>query len=80
MTAEQGAPSLQDQHVQYPLLSDHKGALRKAFGIKGSFLGVVPGRETFVIGKDGTVLHVFNDALNAKKHVDEALAVLSSQS
>ena len=66
--------------MQYPLLSDRKGALRKAFGVKGILLGVVPGRETFVIDKDGTVLHVFNDLLNPMKHVDEALAILSSQS
>ena len=65
--------------MPFPLLSDEKAGLRKALGIKGSFLGVVPGRETFVIGKDGTVLHVFNDAFNANKHVTESLAILEKQ-
>ena len=35
----------QNQHAPYPLLSDKGGVMRKALGIKGNFLGVVPGRE-----------------------------------
>ena len=39
-------------------------------------LGLLPGRVTFVIDRDGIVRHVFNSQLQATKHVDEALSVL----
>jgi peroxiredoxin Q/BCP len=39
-------------------------------------MGLLPGRVTYVIDRDGTVQHVFNSLLNAKKHVREALEVV----
>ena len=39
-------------------------------------LGLLPGRVTYVIDKNGTVRHVFNSQFNPKKHVDKALTVL----
>ena len=33
--------------------------------------------QTFVISKDGEVLLAFNDQMHPKRHVDEALKVLS---
>ena len=69
----------QDTQAPYPLLSDEKGALRKAMGVK-AFLGMIPGRETYVISKQGVVLQVFNDGLTGtSKHVPEALAALKQQ-
>lgn len=44
---------LQTQNASYPLLSDQGGALRKGFGIKGNFLGLVPGREVSGAGRCG---------------------------
>ena len=35
--------------------------------------------QTFVISKEGEVLLVFNDQLNPKRHVDQALKVLEDQ-
>ena len=35
----------QAQKLPYPLLSDESGKLRKAFGIKGNLLGLIPGRQ-----------------------------------
>jgi peroxiredoxin Q/BCP len=39
-------------------------------------MGLLPGRVTYVIDREGRVQHVFNSQLNAKKHVREALEVV----
>ncbi|MND09379.1 hypothetical protein D3C83_326560 [compost metagenome] len=51
--------------------------MRKQFGVPKS-LGLLPGRVTFVIDKQGVVRHVFNSQLNPTKHVDEAIGVLKT--
>ncbi len=61
--------------LPFTLVSDAGGAVRKRYGIPAT-LGLLPGRVTFVIDRDGIVRHVFNSQLQATKHVDEALAVL----
>jgi len=57
------------------LVSDAGGTVRKRYGVPAT-LGLLPGRVTFVIDRDGIVRHVFNSQLQATKHVDEALGVL----
>jgi peroxiredoxin Q/BCP len=63
------------QRLPFVLLSDTDGALRKAFGVPRS-LGLLPGRITYVIDKDGVVRHVFSSQFSAERHVLEALAVV----
>jgi peroxiredoxin Q/BCP len=58
--------------LPFVLLSDSNGKVRKKFGIKKSLLGLVPGRETFVINADGNVVFKFN-SLDASKHMEKAL-------
>lgn len=62
-------------HLPYVLLADASGALRKAFGVPRT-LGVLPGRVTYVIDKEGVVRHVFNAQLSAERHVTEAMATV----
>ncbi|GMH42547.1 hypothetical protein BSKO_10466 [Bryopsis sp. KO-2023] len=64
------------ESLPYPLLVDEGDALRKGFGIKSDLFGALPGRQTFVIGKDGTCLLSYNNQLSPEKHVDEALKAL----
>jgi peroxiredoxin Q/BCP len=52
--------------------------VRKKYGVKKDLLGLLEGRETYVIGKDGTVKLVYNDQFAPEKHVDEALKALSN--
>ena len=59
------------------LLSDAGGAIRKLYGVK-STLGLLDGRMTFVIDKQGIVRHVFRSQLRATKHVSEALDVIKT--
>lgn len=65
------------QHHQLPflLISDRDKALQKGYGVPKT-LGLLPGRVTFVIDREGVVQHVFNSQINAKKHVREALGVV----
>ncbi len=58
-------------------LSDPEGSVRKSYGVKKTF-GLVPGRVSFVIDKNGIVRHVFSSQSRATAHVNEALAVLKS--
>jgi peroxiredoxin Q/BCP len=61
--------------LPFVLLSDRGGATRKLYGVP-STLGVLPGRVTYVIDREGTVRHVFNSQLQATQHVAEALQAL----
>jgi len=57
-------------------LADEDGSVRKQFGVKSDLFGLLPGRETYVVGKDGTVLEVFNSQLSPEKHVEVASKAL----
>ncbi len=61
--------------LPFLLLSDAGGALRALYGVPRT-LGVIPGRVTYVIDRQGIVRLVFSSQLMATKHVDEALSVL----
>jgi peroxiredoxin Q/BCP len=68
--------SFADHHrLPFILVSDPGGNVRKAYGVP-STLGLLPGRVTYVIDREGIVRHVFNSQLQAKRHVTEALQVL----
>ncbi len=61
--------------LPFKLLSDKGGVLRKSYGVPAT-LGLLPGRVTFVIDKEGVVRHVFNSQLAATQHVSEALRIV----
>jgi hypothetical protein len=47
--------------------------VRKAYGVPAT-LGLLPGRVTYVIDREGTVRHLFNSQFNPKGHIDAAWA------
>jgi thioredoxin-dependent peroxiredoxin len=61
--------------LPFIVLSDPDGTVRKTYGVKKS-LGLMPGRVSFVIDKQGIIRHIFSSQMRATAHVDEALAVL----
>ncbi len=63
--------------LPFILLSDKKGVLRKQYGVPAA-MGVLPGRVTYVIDKQGVVRHIFNDMFNAQKHIAEALDAIKA--
>jgi peroxiredoxin Q/BCP len=62
--------------LPFTLLSDKGGRVRKLYGVKKTF-GVIPGRVTFVIDRDGIVRHVFSSQSSPARHVEEALVALA---
>jgi peroxiredoxin Q/BCP len=61
--------------LPFILLSDADGAVRARYGVVRT-LGIVPGRVTYLIDRDGVVRHVFSSQFRPKRHVAEALDVL----
>jgi peroxiredoxin Q/BCP len=61
------------QHrLPFLLATDADGSLQRAFGVTKT-LGLIPGRVTFVIDRQGVVRHVFSGQFVADRHVREAL-------
>jgi peroxiredoxin Q/BCP len=65
--------------LPFVLLSDEGGKVRKLYGVPSS-LGLVPGRVTYVIDKEGVVRHVFSSQFSAVKHIEEALRIVKELS
>lgn len=61
--------------LPFLLLSDPEDKVRKLYGVKATF-GIIPGRVTFIIDKQGIIRHIFSSQFNPKKHIDEALRIL----
>jgi len=64
------------RHLPFKLLSDKHGKVRKLYEVPRSAAGLLSGRVTFVIDREGIVRLSFNSLMNAEKHVSEALSVL----
>jgi thioredoxin-dependent peroxiredoxin len=61
--------------LPFLLLSDAGGSTRLHYGVSRTF-GLIPGRVTFLIDKQGIVRHVFSSQFQPIKHVSEMLGVL----
>ena len=61
--------------LPFILLSDFDKKIRKAFDVPNDFLGLIPGRVTYVANKDGIVKLVFN-SMSSKIHIQKALEIL----
>ncbi len=57
------------------LLSDADGKVRALYGVKKT-LGLLPGRATFVIDREGRIQHMFVSQLRVKEHSAQALEVV----
>ena len=66
-----------DNDLPFTLLSDTGGEVRELYGVPKT-LGILPGRVTYVIDKEGIVRHIFSSQLNYQKHIEEALSALKS--
>lgn len=63
--------------LPFSLVSDKGGKLRKLYGVS-SVMGLLPGRVTYIIDKEGVVRHIFTAQFAAEKHVAVALETLKS--
>lgn len=65
-----------NHQLPFILLSDSKQKVRKQFGVPKDMFGLLPGRYTYVANKKGEIILIFNSALNAQKHIEEAIKAL----
>jgi peroxiredoxin len=73
--AAQGA--FQSKHrLPFDLLCDANNFVRKDFGIKSEMLGLLPGRVTYVIDKQGVCRMAFTSMLDAEMHVKQAVEMI----
>ena len=63
-------------NLPFTLLADPNKKVRKMFGVPTNLLGLIPGRVTYVIDKNGVVQGVFNSQMHFDKHVSEAMKIL----
>ncbi|MNF17247.1 hypothetical protein D3C80_2206270 [compost metagenome] len=61
--------------MPFILLSDQDKRLRKLFGVRNNLLGLLPGRVTYIIDKNGLLISIF-DSANAAKHIPKALEIV----
>jgi peroxiredoxin Q/BCP len=61
--------------LNYLVLSDQGNKVRTLFGVPSKFLGLLPGRVTYVTDIQGKVVYIFNSQLLPERHADEALKV-----
>lgn len=61
--------------LPFPIISDHDRMLRKLFGVPNP-LGVIPGRVTYVIDRQGVVRLVFSALFASDEHVRKALTAV----
>ena len=65
--------------LPFKLLADRKNQVRRLFKVEKSLFNLLPGRETFVVDKDGIFILAFNN-MGASGHVKRALKALKSTS
>jgi peroxiredoxin Q/BCP len=75
-TAESHAAFASQNRLPFTLLSDVKGEARKLYGVPKP-LGIMPGRTTYVIDRDGVVRYTFTALMDGPKHVTESLRILN---
>lgn len=60
--------SFSNRHkLPFILRSDKDGLLRKQFGAPSGMLGLLPGRVTYIIDKQGIIQHTFNSRITITK-------------
>ena len=58
--------------LPFQLVADPGGQLRASYGVSAG-LGVLPGRVTYVIDRQGVVRHIFSSRTQFEGHVEQAL-------
>jgi peroxiredoxin Q/BCP len=63
-------------NLPFVLLADEKAEVRKLYEVPRALLGLLPGRVTYVIDKNGVVQYIFNSLSGAVDHVSKTKEVL----
>ncbi len=62
-------------NLPFILLSDVNNKVRTQFGVSSTY-GLISGRVTFIIDKNGVVRNIFSSQFQPTKHIDEAINIL----
>lgn len=61
--------------LPFILLSDNTKKIRNLFGVKSNLFGLIPGRVTYVVDKEGVIQLIF-DSIMATSHIPKALEMI----
>lgn len=64
-----------NHRLPFTLLSDKDKKVASLYGV-GKSMGILPGRVTFVVDKQGIIRMIYSSQVNYQKHIDEALEIL----
>ncbi|KAI5556650.1 hypothetical protein POPTR_018G063300v4 [Populus trichocarpa] len=67
-----------NNRLPFTLLSDEGNKIRKEWGVPADLFGALPGRQTYVLDKNGMVQLIYNNQFQPEKHIDETLKLLQS--
>lgn len=65
--------------LQFSLLADTEGSVRSLFGVKNDVLGLIPGRVSYIIDRNGVIVSIYNNQFGAAKHIEKAIEVLKTK-
>ncbi|KAF6002162.1 hypothetical protein F1559_001631 [Cyanidiococcus yangmingshanensis] len=65
--------------LPFHLVSDSDGSLRKLYQVPRSLFGLLTGRVTYVIGRSGRILDIFNSQLSWTEHVNVARKAIAAE-
>jgi len=65
-------------NLPFTLLADTEKKVRKLFNVPTFGAGLIPGRVTYIVDKNGVVRYVFNNMKQAEMHIDKSLEILKS--
>lgn len=66
--------------LNYHLLSDKNNSIRKLFQVPRNLFGLIPGRVTYVINKNGVIIGTYNALVNSLGHIGFAIDCLKKKS
>lgn len=77
-TLETKQQFIRNNRLPFTLLNDADGAVQALYGVEKGFLGLTPGRITYVIDRNGVIRHKFESRINMNAHAAEALKIVQN--
>ncbi|MGM0566472.1 MAG: peroxiredoxin [Bacteroidota bacterium] len=68
----------ENHNLNFTLLSDENKQVRKLLKVPSDVFGLIDGRVTYVVDKNGVIQHIFKSQLNSTRHVEEAKKALET--
>ena len=65
-------------NLPFTLLADTENKVRGMFGVKKNAFGLIPGRVTYVVDKQGEIIFMYDSQLKAAKHIEESLKAIEA--